>query len=108
MIRIVGLTLLFFAVFASVAQAQDLTILPGDRIGTMKLGATRSQIRIALGKPSRIFSTHGGRSADSWLQKTGRELEAVYQGGIVVQLRTGSDQFQFGKKSANLDKALPD
>src|ERR1043165_5993000 len=90
------------ALACAAARGQDLDIVPGDHIGKVKLGARQTEVRRILGKPSRSMPSHGGRSLESWVLASGQGFEAVYEGGRVVQLKTSSGSFHFGKKSMPL------
>jgi hypothetical protein len=101
------LSIVILMALCAVANGEEFTVLPGERIGKLKLGARQAGARRIMGKPKRTLPTHGGRTLDSWPQPSGKELEAVYQGGKIVQLKSSSASFHFGKESMPLNKALP-
>ena len=107
--------LAFSLCVSGVAHAQDEddnhsgSIVPGVRVGKVRLGQTRAAARAAMnGKPDATFSLPRGYSSDLWKWIPGDSqedcsLETLYLGGRVVQIEVLSPQFTMqGVEDVNL------
>lgn len=94
---IISRSILFFCLnvlFCSPLCAQDFVVEPGRRVGKIEIGASRDAVHRLLGKPAKMFSTHKKLVVDSWSNnKTGNQLEVIYQAGNVVQIKVSSPRF---------------
>ncbi len=122
-------SLLCLCALAAHAQAPRFLVVPGKSVGTVKLGATRAQLRQLLGKPSETAARQYPR--DTWLgaklperlrSMSARErafLTVVYQNGRAAQIEFNDPRYQtrdglsisskigdFRKKRAPLKKTV--
>ena len=102
------LTTTFFLtlIICAPLSAQDYTIEPARGIGKIKLGSPRQAVHQVLGKPTRTFRTHNRLMADSWSNnKTGNELEVVFQADKAIQIKVSSSSFST-PEGASTSKSL--
>ncbi|RYX81280.1 hypothetical protein EON83_24850 [bacterium] len=113
-IPIVPLVLLL----AQVSHA-DNVVVPGERVGAVKLGATLAQVRALLGSPTKTTKWKSGETQDSFMgtkppvdeygseKYPRRNLVVIYRAGKVVQIEFNSPAFRTSK-GISLKSSLQD
>jgi hypothetical protein len=91
---------------AKAAPASDTLVVPGQRVGKVRLGDSRAVVLRLLGKPAKTARWKSGPTQDSWfgpkpsVDKDGMEafqrieLNVIYSGGKVVQIEFNSPAFK--------------
>ena len=82
--------------------AQDYSVVPGKRVGSVRLGDTRAATIKALGKPSETKRWRSGLIKDSWLgldKQPGAEdsqlfFKVVYRANLVVQIEFNNAKYK--------------
>ena len=90
---------------AATARADNL-VVPGERVGAVRLGATISQVHHLLGRPSKTSQWKSGETQDSFLgakpaldadkqeKSPRRNLTVIYRKNRVVQIEFNSPAFR--------------
>ncbi|BCM93833.1 hypothetical protein IAD21_05724 [Abditibacteriota bacterium] len=95
-------------VLANAGRA-DNVVVPGERVGAVRLGATIAQVHQLLGQPTKSAKWKSGETQDSFLgtkppvdeygveKSPRRNLTVIYRAGKVVQIEFNSPAFRTSK-----------
>lgn len=80
---------------SSPSRAATPNVIPGERLGKIRLGMTQSQTRKILGRPTATLHLQNGVTDDVYRSKsTGHKLEVLFSRGRVVQIEATSPTFR--------------
>src|SRR5947207_368928 len=96
------LSLVMFLACSVTLLAQDNTVAPGQRVGSVRLGDARAATIKALGKPSETKRWRSGLVRDAWL-KPGKPADSteeqtffnvIYRANRVVQIEFNDPKYK--------------